>query len=183
MSLDVEPPDPPALRGPQSRGEYDAIDMTEQEVTDDYRREEVAAVLEDGAWADAFEEWSEHTYLSAAEFETARERGLVEQFDFYWDPATDEVGYRSPTVPEWSRDAFEDPGGVAAELDALGRVVSEVLENDYLRRDENDFGFFDDGTEAGADEDRSRDQSRDRRWRLPEPRQVFRNIVESTEYF
>lgn len=142
MGLDVEVPAPPPLTGPQGRGAYEAIDMTDRSVEDDYRREEVAAVLEDGAWRDAFEEWGQTTMLTAAEVETAAELGLFAGLDFYWDPSTDDVGYQVPPVPEAHRDAFDDPKGAEGELDDLGRIVSEVLENDYLRRDENDFGFF-----------------------------------------
>jgi hypothetical protein len=142
MTLDVEVPEAPSLRGPQSRGEYAAIDMTDQEPVDDYRREEVAEVLADGAWQDAFEEWAAHTLLSETEFERVVELGLLEELDLYWDPAADEVGYRAPTVPEADRSAFEDVQGVEEALDALGRVVSEVLENDYLVRDADEFGFF-----------------------------------------
>ena len=143
MALDVEVPDPPPLRGPQSRGEYAAIDMTDREPTDDYRREELEGVLRDGAWQDAFEEWTEHTHLTREEFGTAVELGLIERFDLYWDPSADEVGYLAPTLTDEEREAFEDPEGVDAELDSLGRVVSETLENDYLLRDEEGFGFFD----------------------------------------
>ena len=140
MSLDVDVPDPPRLHGPQTRGAYDAVDDPEEELSDDFRREEIRTVLRDGAWRDAFEEWADSTYLSAEEFETVERLGLFEEFDFYWDPATDEVGYRAPTVPEADREAFPDRGadGVDEELDALGRAVSEMLENDYLRRDEGD---------------------------------------------
>lgn len=142
MSLDVETPDPPTLRGPQSRGEYEAIDMADEQPEDDYRREEIAAVLEEGAWRDAFEEWAEHTDLSVDQFEAVRRGGLLEEFDFYWKPTTDDVGYRAPTVADEDGGAFDDPGTVEAELDALGRTVSEMLENDYLLRDEGEFGFF-----------------------------------------
>jgi hypothetical protein len=143
MALDAEVPDPPPLHGPQSRGEYAAIDMTDRELTDDYRREELEAVLRDGAWQDAFEEWAEQAQLTSEEFGTAVELGLIERFDLYWDPSTDEVGYLAPTLTDEEREAFEDPEGVDAELDSLGRVVSETLENDYLLRDEEGFGFFD----------------------------------------
>ena len=142
MVLDVEAPDPPSLRGPQSRGEYDAIDMTDREPTDDYRREELAGVLRDGAWQDAFEEWAGQTLLTDAEFGTVRELGLLERLDLYWDPSTDDVGYRAPTLSDDERGAFDDPDGIDAELDSLGRVLSETLENDYLLRDEDEFGFF-----------------------------------------
>ena len=142
MTLDVEVPDAPSLRGPQSRGEYDAIDATDEELTDDYRREELRGVLEEGAWRDAFEEWAEHTLLTDAEFETVLDRGLFDRLDLYWEPSSGEVGYRAPTLSDDTREAFDDPDGVEAELDSLGRVLSEVLENDYLRRDEGEFGFF-----------------------------------------
>ncbi|MEF8842506.1 MAG: hypothetical protein V5A62_12925 [Haloarculaceae archaeon] len=52
------------------------------------------------------------------------------------------MAYRAPILSEDELEAFDDPDGIGAELDSLGRVVSEVLENDYLRRDENGFGFF-----------------------------------------
>lgn len=142
MTLDVDVPDPPSLRGPQSRGEYDAIDMTDQEPTDDYRREELRGVLREGAWRDAFEEWAGHTLLTDAEFGTVRELGLLDRLDLYWEPSSDEVGYRAPTLSDDEREAFDDPDGIEAELDSLGRVLSEVLENDYLLRDEDEFGFF-----------------------------------------
>lgn len=142
MTLDVEVPDSPPLRGPQSRGEYASIDMTDQEPADDHRREEIGAVLREGAWRDAFEEWAEHTFLSETEFATVSDLGLLERFDFYWDPTTDEVGYRAPTVPGEATDRFDDVQGVEGALDSLGRVVSEVLENDYLVRDADEFGFF-----------------------------------------
>jgi hypothetical protein len=142
MTLDVEVPDPPSLRGPQSRGEYDAIDTNDEELTDDYRREELRGVLGEGAWRDAFEEWAEHTLLTNAEFGTVRELGLLDRLDLYWEPSDDEVGYRAPTLSADEREAFDDPDGIEAELDSLGRVLSEVLENDYLLRDEDEFGFF-----------------------------------------
>jgi hypothetical protein len=146
MSLDVEIPDSPPLRGPQGRGDYAAIDMTDREPDDDHRRGEIAAALREGAWRDAFQEWTEHTYLTAPEFERVRELGLLERLDFYWDPGDGEVGYRAPTVED--RDAVDDPDGIEEELDSLGRVVSETLENDYLGRDpESELGFF-----AGDDE-------------------------------
>ncbi|MFC6861943.1 hypothetical protein ACFQGE_00545 [Halomicroarcula sp. GCM10025817] len=146
MSLDVPVPDPPALRGPQPRGEYDAIGASTDEQADDYRREEVAEILEAGAWHDGFEEWATQTSLVPADFELVVEHDLIDGFDFYWDPATDEVGYRAPALPEAVERDLEvgDADEIELELDALGRIVSEMLENDYLPRDEETFGFFDD---------------------------------------
>lgn len=160
MPLDVEVPDPPSLHGPQPRGDYEAIAEPADGSADDYRREELETFLRDGAWADAFAEWAEHTFVSVEEFETVRRFGLLDRFDFYWDPATDEVGYRAPVLPEEARAAFEDDDADAidAELDSLGRVVSEVLESDYLLRDEETFGFFADDYTGETPGEESRDE-------------------------
>ena len=146
MSLDVPVPNPPSLHGPQPRGEYSAIGTPVDEPEDDYRREEVAEILETGAWHDAFEEWTTQTGLVRSDFDLVMEHGLVDEFDFYWNPATDEVGYRAPTLPAAVSDDLTvgDVDEIESELDLLGRLVSEMLENDYLLRDEETFGFFDD---------------------------------------
>lgn len=154
MALDVPVPNPPSLHGPQPRGEYSAIDTQVDEPEDDYRREEVAEILEAGAWHDAFEEWTTQTDLVRSDFDLVMEHDLFDEFDFYWDPATDEVGYQAPTLPaEVDADrATGDVDDIETELDLLGRLVSEMLENDYLLRDEETFGFFDDeATEAEFD--------------------------------
>lgn len=153
MGLDVEAPDPPSLSGPQPRGEYDAIGVGEDEQSDDHRRAAVSAALDDGAWRDAFEEWAGNTFLDRETYETARERGLFERFDFYWYPRDDAVGYRAPPVDGEDADAFGDPGDVEEALDDLGRTVSEVLENDHLRREDDEFGFFPDEDEDREGED------------------------------
>lgn len=144
MTLDVEVPDPPSLRGPQSREDYEAIAEPDDDPGDDYRREELETFLRDGAWADAFEEWSNGTAISEEEFGTVVRLDLIDEFDFYWDPAADEVGYRAPEISDEARREFErdEVDLVEDELDALGRVVSEMLENDYLLRDDETFGFF-----------------------------------------
>lgn len=159
MGLDVPVPDPPTLSGPQSRGDYESIGTPADDPGDDYRREEIADVLEDGAWADAFEKWADETDLSAAEFELVARTGLVDEFDFFWDPATDDVGYRAPTLRDADRADMPttEADDVDDELDALGRVVSETLENDYLLRDDEDFGFFADDEPTDEYEFRDKD--------------------------
>ena len=149
MTLEVEVPDPPSLNGPQSTDDYDAVVEPENDPGDDYRREELETILADGAWADAFEEWADDTGISAEGFETTVRLGLVDRLDFYWDPSTDEVGYRAPAVPDDAWGAFEndDVDLVEDELDSLGRTVSEMLETEYLPRDDETWGFF-------ADEER-----------------------------
>jgi len=146
MALDVQPPDPPSLTGPQSRDKYDTIDAGADEVGDDYRREELEPILADGAWADGFEEWAASTDLVDSEFDLLVRHGLFDQLDFYWDPASDEVGYHVRSPDDDAREALgsDDADDIESELDSLARIVSETLENDYLLRDENPFGFFSD---------------------------------------
>jgi hypothetical protein len=145
MALDVPTPDPPSLTGPQSRGHYEAIGDSEDDVGDDYRRAEIESVLADGAWEDGFQEWTTGTDLVESEYDLLVRHGCFETMDFYWHPADDEVGYHIPDLSDDAREALSaDVDEVESELDSLGRVVSEMLENDYLRRDENDFGFFSD---------------------------------------
>jgi hypothetical protein len=148
MALDVETPDPPRLDDPLDPGDYEALDEPAEWTGDDYRREELAGFLRDGAWQDAFEEWSEHTQLTEAEFEAVVDLGLIPQFDFYWNPAAEDVGYRAPTLPDPLPAPYDDRfdtadrDAVDAELDDLGRVASEVLETDYIHRNGGEFGFF-----------------------------------------
>ncbi|MDG5775210.1 hypothetical protein VB773_20485 [Haloarculaceae archaeon H-GB2-1] len=156
MVLDVSIPDSPSLHGPQPRGEYEAIDNPVSDPEDDYRREEIETILASGAWNDAFEEWAAQTGLTAATFEVVVEYDLIDDFDFYWDATTDEVGYQSPTIPQAARDVLDTEvvDEIESELDTLGRVVSEMLENDYLLRDDETFGFFADDTSENTYESR-----------------------------
>lgn len=144
MTLDADVPNPPSLDRPQDPDPttYEAVEPEDEPVGDDYRRDELAAALEAGAWADAFEEWRGTTYLSATEYRTALERGLIDGIDLYWNRAAEDVGYR---VPEVSDDAAVDPDAaqsIREELDSLARIVTERLEEDYLHRDGDEFGFF-----------------------------------------
>lgn len=150
MALDVETPDPPRLDRPQDPdpGEYESVDPEEDPVGDDYRRSELATLLEAGAWADAFDEWRSTTLMSVDEFRAVVDLGLIDDLDFYWNPAAGDVGYQSPAVPAERPapyDATLDDDGIQSieeELDSLARVVTEMIENDYLERNEDEFGFF-----------------------------------------
>ena len=159
MAIDDEIPDPPSLSGPQSRSEYEAIDEDEEDVEDDYRRSEIENFLQDGAWEDAFGEWADTTSMTEADLELVLEYDLIDEYDFYWEPQTDDVGYIAPTLPAAAEETLggADSSELEAELDTLGRVVTEVLENDYLLRDDADeqFGFFAEEYtgEAPSDED------------------------------
>ena len=156
MALNVPIPDSPSLHGPQPRGEYEAIDNPVKNPEDDYRREEIETILASGAWNDAFEEWAAQTELTTATFELVVEYDLIDEFDFYWDATTDEVGYQSPRLPQAARDVLDTEvvDDIEFELDTLGRIVSEMLENDYLLRDDETFGFFADDTSENTYESR-----------------------------
>lgn len=147
MALDVEIPDPPVLHGPQDPGDYEAVDELENSTDDTYRREDMVQMLEDGAWEAAFDEWAETTYLTEAEFQVVLDLDLIDEFDFYWNPSAEDVGYRAPTLSEDTLELDDetieqvDVEGIEEELDSLGRTVSEVLENDYIHRDGEEFGY------------------------------------------
>lgn len=80
MSLDVDLPDPPEL---------DTVDPSTYDDTevggDDYRRDELEEFLRDGAWADAFDQWSAHSDLSDEEWEIVTDLDLLSRFDFFWN--------------------------------------------------------------------------------------------------
>jgi len=80
-----------------------------------------------------------------------RERRSLEPLDpeaVHWnESAGDDVGYLAPAVPD-ERSAPDDDrldrndvADIEEALDELGRTVSEVLENDYIHRDEDEFGY------------------------------------------
>ncbi|ADJ15533.1 hypothetical protein [Halalkalicoccus jeotgali] len=136
MSLAVEIPDPPEL-GAQNPAEYDDVDGVG---VADYRREELEAFLEDGAWADAFEEWAAHTDLTEEEYAIAADLDLLGEFDFFWDDFADRVGYHAPGLPEdWRErdihpelDSWSIVSSINASLTELGQIVSDVLKAEYV---------------------------------------------------
>ena len=141
MALDVQPPDPPSQTDEQARTTDEATDASEA-ADEDYRRDEIEAVLADGAWVEGFEEWTAGTDLVESEFDLLVRHGVFDQFDFYWDPSGDQVDYHAPTPSDDVREALGPAADdVESELDALGRVIAETLENEYLVRDGEEFGF------------------------------------------
>jgi hypothetical protein len=136
MSLDVATPDPPALSPAAGADEYDDVSVE----GDDYRREELATALEDGAWEQAFEEWAADTGLDATAWGIVRDLELVGEFDFFWDSFAGRVGYHAPGLPEnWRErdlhpalDSWETVSGINAALTELGQTVCDVLADDYL---------------------------------------------------
>ncbi|PSP72795.1 hypothetical protein BRC70_03635 [Halobacteriales archaeon QH_6_68_27] len=114
MPLDVEPPPPPELEPQVDAEEYDDVNV---EVSD-YRRDELAEFLADGAWEQAFGEWAADTSVDEPTYEVVRELGLLDRFDFFWDDFANRVGYHAPGIPEdWTE---------------LGQTVCDVLKDDYI---------------------------------------------------
>jgi hypothetical protein len=126
MAIDVEVPDPPALNPVE---DPDA----------DYRREEIEAFLEDGAWERAVDEWAASTELDREEFAIARDLGLFAEFDFFWDAFVSRVGYDAPGIREdWRErdihsdlDDWETVSTINAALSDLGRITGELLTEEY----------------------------------------------------
>ncbi|WP_284009631.1 hypothetical protein [Haloarcula pelagica] len=136
MALDVATPAPPALSPVAGTDEYDDVSVE----GDDYRRDELATALDEGAWAQAFEEWAAETGLDAEAWAIVRDLELVAEFDFFWDSFAGRVGYHAPGLPEnWRErdlhpdlDSWETVSGINAALTELGQTVCDVLADDYL---------------------------------------------------
>ncbi|MFB6183253.1 MAG: hypothetical protein ABEI96_01745 [Haloarculaceae archaeon] len=136
MGLSVAVPDPPELRAVDP-GEYDDAQVADDA---DYRRDEIAGYLRDGAWERAFDEWAEHTDVDESEFRIVTDLGLIEQYDFFWDSYAERVGYHAPGLPEdWRErdihpelDSWGTVSAINAGLTELGQVVCDVLKDDYI---------------------------------------------------
>lgn len=139
MTLDVSIPDPPDL---SNRGRPSDFDWEESETlgSEDFYREDLEDLLQEGAWREGFEEWAEYTDLDEETVRVVDDLDLFQDFDFYRDSTDDHLRFDAPTVPEdWrERDVTEslDSSTVSAingELHDLGRAVHETLQN-YLQR-------------------------------------------------
>lgn len=136
MGLDVDPPDPPRLPAGRDADEYDDAEVA----GDEYRREELQAFLNEGAWERAFNEWAEHAEVDEEEWAVVRDLGLVDEYDFFWDGFADRVGYHAPGLPEdWRErdlhpelDSWGTVSSINAGLTELGQIVCEVLADDYI---------------------------------------------------
>jgi hypothetical protein len=135
MTLDVETPPPPELS---------AVDPSEYEDAtvsgDDYRRDELAGFLREGAWEEAFERWAATAAVTEDEWAIVEDLDLVSRFDFFWDDFADRVGYHAPGLPEDWKERSVHPdlqswgqvSSINAGLTELGQVVSEVLKEEYI---------------------------------------------------
>jgi len=138
MALDIEVPESPDL---SNRGMPREFEWQEETLgAEDFYREDIEDLLQEGAWTEGFNEWTEYTNLDEEHVRIVDDLGLFQAFDFYWDPVEDRLRFDAPVISDgWrERDATEslDSSTVSmidGELDDLGRTVQEVLE-DYLER-------------------------------------------------
>ena len=155
MALDSEVPEPPDL---SNRGMPREFEWQEETLgSEDFSREDIEDLLQEGAWKEGFNEWIEYTNLDQEHVRIVSDLGLFQAFDFYWDPTEDRLRFDAPVISDdWrEREATEslDSGTVSlidGELDDLGRAVQEVLE-DYLGRNHE---TSDDGWSTETDSER-----------------------------
>lgn len=133
MPPDVQRPDPPTL---------EAVD------DDRYRRQEIDEHLEDGAWADAFDRWWATSTIDSDAYVIARDLGLFDDFDFFWDDIAQRVGYSAPGIPDdWDQADYHEEltswrqaSSINAGLAELGQLVCDILKDDYLDWEDDDWG-------------------------------------------
>jgi hypothetical protein len=139
MTLNAPTPEPPDL---SNRGRPKGFDWEESETlgSEDFSREDLETLLQEGAWREGYEEWAEYTDLDEETVRVVNDLDLFQAYDFYRDPTDDHLRFDAPTMPEdWrERNVTEslDSSSVSAingELQDLGRAVHERLQN-YLQR-------------------------------------------------
>ena len=136
MALAVDPPDPPSLAEVDPNEYEDATVVGDT----DYRREELATFLQEGAWTTAWERWRGRTELDADEYRIVEDLGLIQEFDFFWDGFAERVGYHAPGIQEdWGEreyhsaiDSWGTVSNINAELTELGQIVCDVLKEEYI---------------------------------------------------
>lgn len=147
MAFDVAVPEPPDL---SNRGTPDDFEWDDETLgSEDFYREDIEDLLQEGAWKEGFNEWIEYTSLAEEHVQTVSDLGLFQSFDFYWDPTEDRLRFDAPSIPDgWQeRDETESFAAITVsmindELADLGRTVKEFLEDYLVRNDEtSDFGW------------------------------------------
>jgi hypothetical protein len=156
MAHDIEVPESPDL---SNRGTPREFEWQEETLgSEEFYREDIEDLLQEGAWTEGFNEWAEYTTIDDEQVRLVDELGLFQAFDFYWDPTEERLRFDAPRVADGSREQETaqslDASTVSAiegELDDLGRAVQETLE-DYLDRDDvaSDYGW---GEEPYGDRD------------------------------
>ena len=147
MALDTAVPESPDLSNRGRPREFEWQDETLG--SEDFYREDLEDLLQEGAWKEGFNEWAEYTNLAEEHVRIVSDLGLFQAFDFYWDPVEDRLRFDVPSIPDEWREleatASLDSSTVSLidnELADLGRSVKETLE-DYLDRDDeaSDYGW------------------------------------------
>jgi hypothetical protein len=141
----MEVPESPDL---SNRGAPQDFEWQEETLgSEDFYREDIEDLLQEGAWTEGFNEWAEYTGLDEEDVRIVGDLGLFQALDFYWDPFEERLRFEAPAVPDdWrERAATEslDSGTVSiieSELDDLGRAVQEILE-DYLEGDDEEYDY------------------------------------------
>jgi hypothetical protein len=136
MTLDVEVPPPPELEQVDPN-EYDDAEVVGDT---DYKRDELEALLKDGAWEAAFTAWADDTGMEEREFDIVTDLGMLRRFDFFWDSFAERVGYHAPGIPEdWKEreyhpelDSWGTVSSINASLTELGQIVCDVLLDEYI---------------------------------------------------
>ena len=132
----MDTPDPPSL-DETDPNEYDDAEIVGET---DYRRDEIEAYLENGAWDTAFEQWLGESELDETELRIVLDLDFVQEFDFFWDSYADRVGYHAPGIPEdWKEreyhheiDSWSTVSAINAEMTELGQIVCDVLKGEYI---------------------------------------------------
>ena len=134
--LDVPVPDPPSLPKVDPNQYEDAQVAADA----DFKRPELEAFLEAGAWADAFESWADETSVTEDQWQVVLELDMLTYFDFFWDDFADRVGYHAPGISEdWKErelhpnlTSWGQVSSINAGLTELGQEVCDVLKDDYI---------------------------------------------------
>lgn len=137
MPLDVEPPEPPSLEDQIDPNEYEDATVVGET---DYKREEIAAFLREGAWEEAFADWAARTDMEPRTFAIVADLELIARFDFFWDSFAERVGYHAPGIPEdWKErnfhpelDSWSRVSSINAGLTEFGQTVCDVLADRYI---------------------------------------------------
>ncbi len=137
MTLDVDVPEPPSLRG-------GVVDEDEDTGIEDGRRDALVDLLQEGAWADGFREWAEDSNLTTAEYSVLREHGLIEGVDLRWDAADQRVRYAVPDLSAGALESVDSDTGEELRIapDALANIVATTLETEYLTRESGGDEFW-----------------------------------------
>ncbi|GAA0202975.1 hypothetical protein [Halobaculum roseum] len=130
MVLDVETPAQPDLTNRPVPSVLGADEVSDSD--GDLRRAELEGALADGAWSDAFHEWTEYTDLTESEITLLADAGCFEEVDFFWDPTEGRIRHEVPTIAP-TRDIDADLADSAeTELAELCDLVVETLDDAYL---------------------------------------------------